>query len=685
MMIVTDNLLHQSDVLDFSAPDKWVSSRSRWHDLVWRLDTNDPGYSRDGIAVRWWPGRGTDEEPNPAELAIIDDMKRLAWLGLFYPELTFVKKVTGLPSIASGCAGLLRFMVAHDVTDFSGLTPEKVAEFVEWTARDIGQREDVESGRILIKKSAFQRLVPLVYIWKARKRLQAAGVAVPAVDPLEGGSVLKIITTISDWVIKALPPVPEEAFMRIVNAAANIVLVHSQDVLAVQEIWIEHTGGFGNEVSRARANRALAAYQFKTVGQSKTPWPRDLLDPMINPDVGAPSIGLRRMIVTLRDACVIVILATAGLRIREVVAIPGGRTIDAARPDCMASETSADGLLETFTVTSSLTKGQILPLKTSWLLGSRPTGIGRLPMAPRALDVLETLMAPWRARAVDEEARSAMMVLLCKSGMPREGRYVRRLTVPALTASIYDFYRIFADLKSLPDVSKDMAGTDLRSIKESDGRCIFLRQYRKNYAQYLLRIDSDLLPAIRTQLHHMRLSTTQTGYTSNDPSLLGGPDDEQRLKGASAFAAILGEDHATGGRLAQIVRSYRRGQAETKTVSEIVATVDELGLALIPGEHGWCGIEFAPHLSRCNAKTGRANFLNIRPDPRHRNPSTCGGCPVFAFDRSHQAFWQKQYTVNRDIWKAAQAQKVEADYKVAEDRMKRAAAFLEKMKKGGRS
>ncbi|WP_380784898.1 hypothetical protein [Sphingomonas sp. R86521] len=678
----TSNILHGPDVLNFDAPDKWVSSRSRWSDLVWRLDTSDPGYTRDGIAVRWWPGRGSDEAPTLAELAIIEDMKRLAWLGLFYPELTFVRKVTGVPIIAYGCASLLRFMVAHGLTDFSGLTPQKTAEYVEWTAQDIGEREDVESGRFLIKKAALQRLLPLVYIWKARKQLQAAGVAVPAVDPLNGGSALRIITTISDWVIKALPPVPEEAFMRIVNAAANIVLFHSQDVLAAQDIWHEHTGGLGTEFSRAHAKRALAAYRCQTVGNSRTPWPRDLLDPMINSDGATPTFGLRRVINTLRDACVIVILATAGLRIREVVAIPGGRTIDAARPDCMASEMSSDGLLETFVVTSSLTKGQILPMETRWLLGSRPTGIGPLPLVPRALNVLETLMAPWRAHALDREARSAMIVLLPSRGLPRKGRQVRRMTVGTLANSLYDFYRVFADLTSLPDVSKDMAGTDLRKIKESQGRCIFVRQYRKNYAQYLLRIDSDLLPAIRSQLHHMRMSTTEVGYTGNDPTLLGGPDDEQRLKGISAFAAILGQKQATSGRLADLFNTQRLYQADRRTVGEDVATINELGIRLIPGEHGWCGIAFAPHLSRCNAKTGRANFFNTAPDERYRSPSTCGGCPLFAIDASHQAFWEKRWAANGEIWETARAQGMEADYKVAEARKKQAAAFLEQLKKG---
>lgn len=276
MMKTTAEILQGPDVLDFGDPDKPVSSGSRWADLTWRLDTNDPGYSRDGISVIWWPSRETVQPPSPAELVILHHMKILLWVGLFSPALTFVRKVTGARSIAFACSRLLRFMTEQNLADFSQITSETVDAYLEWIAREIGDREDVGSGEHVIRSVAFQCLLPLVYIWKARKQLAAAGVPIPEVDPMEGRSALKLIRNISKWVITALPPVPEEAFLRIVNAAADIVLVHSRDVLAAQDIWFEHTGGFGTDSSLPHAKRALAAYRCDTVGGSKTPWPRDL-------------------------------------------------------------------------------------------------------------------------------------------------------------------------------------------------------------------------------------------------------------------------------------------------------------------------------------------------------------------------------------------------------------------------
>lgn len=676
-MTDTSDLLYRPDALVFDDPNKWVSTVSRWPDLTWRLNTKDPGYVGGFIMVYWWPAREDGVLPAPHELAIIEHMKRLVWLGLFHPGLTFAKKVTGVPTIAYGFASLLRFMTEHALIDFADLTPEIVEDFVQWTAEDLRQRDEMRSGRGSIRGVAYQRLLPIVRIWKAREHLASIGVPTPTDDPLQGMSTFSVTRQICKVVSEPLPAIPDEAFLRIVNAAADIVLIHADDVLAAQKIWLEQTGGFGTVWSRMRAKKALAEFRCVTSGRSSTPWASDLLDPLVNSDGATPTFGLRRMITTLRDACVIVLLATAGLRIREIVAINGGRTANARLPDCISSEVSSDGLLEMFNITSRLTKGQILPLESFWLIGSRPNGIGELPLAAHAVNILETLMAPWRVHSADAEARAALIINLPNRGLPRSGQEVHRIATNTLTNSLYDFYRTFCELQQLPDVSADMTVTDLRPIKGSQGRCILVRQYRKNYAQNVLRIDSGLLTAIQRQLHHMRIATTQLSYTGNDPRVLGGATDEQRMSSNKAIAMFLGmtEGNGAGGRLADLISSYE----ETEDLNDERLSVDEiaeLGLMLIPAEHGWCGIQFAPHLSRCNAMSNKASFLNRDPDVRHRNPSTCGGCPVFAFDRTQRPFWADRFNINREIWENAREMKLEEDYMVAPSRMNQAANII---------
>lgn len=683
MMTTTSDLLYSADALKFDDPNKMVSTVSLFTDLTWRLNTNDPGYARGFTMVYWWPARADDESPTPQQLAIIDHMKRLAWVGLFHPALTFAKKVTALSPVAYGFASLLRFMTDLDLADFADLTPEVVEDFVQWTADDLRQREELRSGEAQVRGVAFQRLLPIVHIWKAREHLAAVGVPVPIEDPLQGLSALKVTRRICNVVNEPLPAIPDEVFLRIVNAATDVVLIHADDVLAAQNLWLKNTPGFGTIWSRMRAQEALAQFRCSTSGTSNTPWPRDLLDPLVNADGATPTYGLRRMITTLRDACVIVILATAGLRIREIVSINGGRTFDAGLPDCISSEVSSDGLLEMFNVTSRLTKGQILPLESFWLLGSRPNGIGQLPLAAHAVNILETLMAPWRVHSLDLEARGALMVNLPHAGLPQSGQEIRRITTNTLVNSLYDFYRTFSGLQHLPDVSADGTATDLRPIKTSLGRCILVRQYRKNYAQNLLRIDSGLLPAIQRQLHHMRMATTQLSYTGNDPRVLGSASSEQRMSSNRAIAGLLGmaEGNGAGGRLAELISSYEAARDlndEGLSVEELA----EMGLMLIPADHGWCGIQFAPHLSRCNGISNTASFLNRDPDLRHRNPSTCGGCPVFAFDRTHRPFWLNRVNANQEIWEKACAIGLQEDYRVAEKWMKQAANIIAKMDEG---
>lgn len=682
-MADTSELLRRSDVLEFGSPDKPVSTLSRWSDLTWRLNTNDPGYVGGCIPVRWWPSREEEDLPTPSELAILDDMKRLVWLGLFHPALTFTKKATGIPIIAYGCASLLRFMTENSLVDFADLTPDVVDEFVTWTADDLRGREKLRSGKGKVGRIALHRILPLLYIWKAREYLRSVGVPVPMADPLRGSSAFEVTRQICKETIEPLPAIPNEAFLSIVNAAADIVLVHADDVLAAQNIWLENTGTFGTVWSRMRAKKALAAYKCKTTGKTTTPWPCDLLDPMINSDGIAPTLGLRRMITTLRDACVIIVLATAGLRIREIVAIAGGRVANTELADCISSGVSSDGLLELFSITSHLTKGQILPLETSWLLGSRPNGIGPLPLAAHAVNVLETLMAPWRIHSLDPEANGALIVNLPRKGLPRSGSKVHRIATTTLISSLHDFYRVFCGLDRLPDVSADGTATDLRQIKKTQGRCLSVLQYRKSYAQNIVRIDSGLMPAIQRQLQHMRISTTQLSYIGNDPRVLGSSNDEQRMSSFKAIAAFLGltEGNGTGGRLMELISSSEQAMdqdAESLSVEDL----DELGLALISVDHGLCGIQFAPNRSRCNGLSGNASFLNREPDLTRRTPSVCAGCDVFGFDRTHRPFWAKRLKVNREIWEQACARGLEDNYKVAEFRMKQAASIIAKIDKG---
>lgn len=681
-MPTTQSLFAREDLFDVHDPERPVSSASRLGDLVWRLDSQDPAYPDAGITVGWRAEAAAEGPISENEARLTLDMQRLAWLCLVDPAVSEVCKPATLRPVAQGCRALVRFMIERGLRTFSDLTPDVAEDYARWVADELRRsaaRREVEE---ISYGNALMLLTPLSLLWKARRHLSASNVPVPIENPLRTRTAYSVAKEIGDLAADTLPAIPEEIFRRIVNAACDVLLVHADDVLRAQQVWFEQTGGIGVGDDRHVAMQRLADLAMPSSGRSATWWPRSLCDPKIATR-GSATGGLKHLIDALRDACAIIVLATSGLRVGELLAAPGGRSIDGMLPLCLRTRRSEDGLIETFSLSSTLFKRQVVPLETDWLVGSRPTNVGPLPLGALALDVLERLMAPWAALAGDARSRASLLVKFhSERGLPRSGGSITRMTSTNLSHSIRRFYSTFLRFDDLPDRSSDMKGTDLRELAETRGAHLLVQQYRTTYVQTLMRIDSGLLPAIRSQLKHMRMATTQMHYAGNDPRVLGSADSEQRREAGATLSSFLGfVDGAMSGhgRLADLIDRSTASPAATTTRGEQPISAEELaglGIGLIPCDHGYCGIQLAPHLSRCNQIAGNASFLSLKPDERHRSPTTCLGCRLFGVNTTHLAFWQRYHDVNRDIWEAAKKAGACDDYRVAKARMKRAAAIL---------
>jgi hypothetical protein len=669
----TQELLRRKDVLAFG-PDKMVSSQSAWTDATWRLDVDEPGYGASGVAVGWSPGLFTSDGTRVPE-SIVEDCRRLVWIGLADASLTFTRKVSGAASIITGVTSLMRYLARAGKVGFSEWTPADTDHYIECLIEDFtnkelssiaaGQDEDSSeptkhgdqpatgpsvaasslAGRVKI------RISTLDYIWRARHQLRKAGVPVPERDPLSGRTASKVAGYLVDAIEDAIPPMPDEVFLTVVNGAQQVVEIHGPEVLEAQRLWFEETGGLGSYGARQRALRRLAGFKFDTAGQSTVSWPERLAE-----KASASSKGLSRLITALRDSCCLLILASTGIRLSELATIRSGWKHGAEFPDCIVVRRTDDKMLDLFFVVGSVIKHRDTECQEEWLIGCRAAGTAHVPAAVRAVMTLETLMAPWRNLAGNPRARERMCVSLNGQGLPRSADGILPLTRANFAYSARKLYRDFIDFEPLPDFSEG-SGWDLRPFKEGRGKSIRIYQYRKNYSKFMMRIDSRLLLALKRQFKHMQVATTQTYYVNNNPGIPTGPADERRLSAGRTLAEILRPGEPLGGRLAKLISRHeqvmpqRRGHGNFAEVSAEELSVN--GGVLLPGEHGWCAIRLAPHLSRCNAARGAANFLTLEPNLTERSATACLGCQVFLIDGSNAGFWRKRHAKAEATWTQA--------------------------------
>ena len=673
----TQELLARSDAFSVE-PSRYVSSRSRLEDDVWDLDTDDPGHPAHGVRIRWWTRRDELGPPDEPEMRLLLIFKKIAWLALT-DSFGLASKPAGLFGFGPDSCRFVRFLAARGICGLDEITPALIEAYCTAvvTEHEQAHPDDCDADRTVAQALARLLRVPSI-IWRARRRLGRAGLAVPASDPLAGA-------TPADWAESSMAaaearvlPIPAEVFLQIVNTAAEMVTEHASEILHAQERWFDMMQGNGSEQSRRRrATTHLRTIRFKPRAPSSLPWPSTLVDPAVPGFGDKPSVNLIRLILALRDACAIIILATTGVRPSEFVAIPAGWNDADGLPDCIRRERTADGLMEVFLMRSRLTKGQIVPVDEEWVIGSSPTGSAVRPLAVTALIVLERLLTPWRALSSDPVARRSLYVRPAGRGLSLEPAGVKRPLLNHFNRELRRFYSAWVDFDALPDRSDDHLGTPLDSFRRNQGATIQSKQFRKNYSQYLLRTDSGLLPALRRQYKHTSVITLQYSYTSNSPAILTGVQDEHRLASVRAIADMLGQGSAgRSGRLPEIIARHT-GDSANQDMRVFDATeADARGLALIPGEHGSCGIAWAPHLSRCNQLAGAASFFNTVPSFRHRNPTTCSGCPVFSADKSNLEFWRRRHANYEAIWNDACAAGLEDDYKVADTRRRSALAHV---------
>ncbi|MFB9795289.1 hypothetical protein ACFFQG_32370, partial [Shinella granuli] len=163
--------------------------------------------------------------------------------------------------------------------------------------------------------------------------------------------------------------------------------------------------GEGKSSRLRRAKKFLDNFQFGTTTCEENPWHESLVVKYnATSERSARKMErVRELWESVRDAAAIVIQSTSGMRISELLGIKAGIDSETGLPRDVRLEKSPTGLYEWFVLRSVLSKTDDgLPREVDWVLGMRPGGSVQMPLAVRALYILNKIYEPWRTNTQSE-------------------------------------------------------------------------------------------------------------------------------------------------------------------------------------------------------------------------------------------------------------------------------------------
>ncbi|SEL80645.1 hypothetical protein SAMN05216382_2689 [Sphingomonas palmae] len=671
-----------------ASPDGCVSTTSGWADETWFLDPHRPGSRPSDFSITW------DPSTSPT---VTECLKALLWSLL-------VSRPKGKPLALGRAVGLYprlrylgRWMDYRRHSGFGTLSSVAIQVYRQDLVKYLGNGNDDEKPEVDVETGAVASyLYPLRDAYEQAHQLRAAGVEPIRIDPFAGSSAWAVAEDIVPQVEGFTPPLPDEIVLPVVHAVNRFIGTPAEDILRLQDLCLRQQRPDRAHVSNWEAIiRELRSFTFGTPKGEIEAWHppfseflkrRDQPESAEQDEEDGEDEGdrevygtnrVRRLIYDLAAACVILLRFQTGVRHGEILTFEPGLGDDGL-PTCVTVEQSLSGAYDLFFVHGVVSKGWEHPTDTRWLLAGRVAGDERLPDAVRALQILNQLFGPWRVRSGREDTRGALLLMLGTGGLPSDASGV----LPMHTDQLAMIMKAFVE-RNVSFAHLDPTDERLRNYVTSRGRAIQSRQWRKTWANWMIRVDKRLLTAISQQFHHNSIVLTQDAYIGKDAMQLGLVESAAMERAVRYMRrAMEGEDHVGGG-LRKVVdadltelRLRIAGLEESVRDYEIRTWLLERDVRIWFSPHGKCFIGLLPTDSRCHEVAGTADWANQAPAFAHRTPQLCSGCPCFAVDEDDLPFWAERYLENRDIWNAAVRRHMEADYTVARERSEQSGKIL---------
>lgn len=639
-----------------------VSDKSCWDDAAWRFPSKTAG-KREPV-VLWdfdMPDGSVFTDPKWSRL--LEMCKRFIWsLRSANNRGAQIKDAT-IADIGFGLRYLVRWMATAGVSSFAELDADLASDFVAHLVADKanGSEEDVTPTKLAV------HLDVLVRIYEQRAALSRVDGAAMPEHPFAGEAAYAVARTLGSRVAGAIPPVPDPVFLPVVSKAMSWLG-------APADLIVEWSRAY--HAKNGETARTSNSYSYWLNRELNRIW-SEVPDPAIDPLRGWTKSGeelemteirrMRRLIHDLRSACTIVLQAMLGMRISEVAGLKA-EPVDPETgwPACVEVRPSASGLNEIFYVRGRVFKGRHQFQEVEWVAGSRPVGTDVIPPPVEAILVLERLFRPCR------DARHLSDLILSTRAFWHDPTTEARPNGVFSDDLRKGQVRFMQDFVDLPEAYRDWNLTT--------------HQWRKAFAQYVIRSDERLLPALSDHFKHMSLAMTEQGYLGSDPELLGLLDDVATREAARLLFDAVNGTGRVAGKMADTIRDNAASiealmgtdGSDADRLARLTSAVAEDDVRVWGAAWGAC--LFRAETARCHHQAGGAFDLAARrPRYSHRQPGVCCSCSNLLVSDAHEGFWKERYATNarlRDEGRAAGEHAVAA---VAAERVATAEAILRKM------
>lgn len=606
-----------------------------WNERIWRFRR-----SRKDILIDWSDGVTPVEWKSPAWQNLIALGKRLvlAQLG------GAIEKPVDLLTIAAERAALLyflRWMLRNDYWDMTELSQQSFIYFCddlfyEKVSSNDGD-EQITNPTLSRYLNAPIRFFLLSDIFSDFPEMRLL------VHPYGGASAVEVATRLIRRAVKHIPRVPVEVQNSVLPVAKRWVCDHSKDILALQEKFVDARKAIAAYSSNSysyHTDKVLSSFQFNLSGTLNECWRAPLCAKLeVQRSIHGRSVqtcaGLtsqfKYLLTDLRDASVITLLGLAGMRISDLANFEVYPRSAEGLPYCLLKRPSATGAFELFFARGRIGKDydETEEPDQEWLLGSRPTGSDTLPDAVKALIVLDQLFSPWR----DLSNSPLLIVSLGKGkGPPRTAPAQADVQLDTLRAGQVDFV---ANHVELPSRYSEWV--------------VSSHQWRKAYAEDIITINPDLIPALQQQFKHLSQTITEAAYIGNMPVLNRILAEQREYSTADAVFAIVEGGSISAGQTRADVREWTDNLSaflrEIPTTKEKKNTLRRMfaeeGITLWGQEYGDC--LFRSTTARCHMiERGEIDPNARRPLAKHLCSDLCVTCSNLIISHRHRDFWMRK-------------------------------------------
>jgi hypothetical protein len=394
---------------------------SLWEDPVWRTVHTTPGQRASHAQIDWQSIKNRADENlyDHGPGMLLEQFRVFVDTWINEPQGEGPLGPGSMPSVEISLGEIYAWMSSEHLASIGEIDEELSWGLLDWLHANYEIVVDgaavVGRRRQLTHSSAIRIVNVLIKLHEQRGPMRRAGVAVLEERPFGPNSTALAIVTEEMGLPREgkLQPIPDEIALPVLTAAFEKIGQPADDVIKLQQHALADLEGLvcyensddhtGYAEAMAAHNETIMGFNFSARGPSEPPW-RGQIEPSVRRTMIdgrevelSPVQQLRRLIITIVEACVVTLQGLTGMRAHELISLEAGELADDGSPRCLRSRRTSDGAYEVFLVDGITAKGR--RRGAHWVVGARPLGTTYEPPTVRALRVLGLLLQPWRKLA----------------------------------------------------------------------------------------------------------------------------------------------------------------------------------------------------------------------------------------------------------------------------------------------